>query len=371
MSQPEIWTAGFNAFKQLSSRESDVWEFEPLSPDLTSINDEELELFYSGWSSTALRCGSRIHSLGFQKVTIETPALAESTDFRCPFGSDQHGLIGCLDSEGRLLLLQGPTADGKTTLAPTGDSESPPISNLALAGNERVAVTFKQAPNARLTHIAEFASFDDFKKWHSYPSSAENYPKEHHMLPGRPKQLIANGANFILLMEESEVYTWGDPRFRTLARPISGADAVPANKPGIVDALGGLNIASIQCGPGVGWLASALSEDGALYLWGTPMPGEDGVIRCLGDAGPGEVALVEIIPETNGEPADITSACVGRNHVSVVTDGGDLFVVGDNGNGQLGLGRGTPFAEEWTQVPSLHGIRRVLAGPKATFALSS
>jgi hypothetical protein len=370
MSQPKIWAAGFNAFQQLSSHEGDVWEFEPLVPDFTSTNNEELEMFYSGWSSTALRCGSRIQSLGFQNFTTETPAVAQSTHLRNPFGSDQHGLIGCLDSEGRVLLLRG-GGDGKTTFTPMGDSESPPISNLALAGNDRIAVTFKQAPNAHLTHIAEFASFDQFVKWHSDPSSAENYPAEHHMLPGRPKQLLANGANFILLMEEGEVYTWGDPRFRTLARPISGADAVPADKPGIVDALGGLNITSIQCGPGVGWLASALSEDGALYLWGTPMPGEDGVISCLNDAGPGEVALVEIMPETNAEPVDIMSAAIGRNHVSVVTDGGHLFVVGDNGNGQLGLGRERPFVEEWTQVPSLRGLQQVVAGPKATFVLYS
>lgn len=364
MSQPKIWTAGFNAFQQLSSREGDVWEFEPLAPDLESTNNDDFELLYSGWSSTVLRCGSQTHSLGFQNFTIE------STDLRNPFGSDQHGLIGCLDSEGRVLLLHGSEADGKTTLAPTGGLEAPPISNLALAGNERVAVTFKQAPNARLTHIAEFATFDKFKKWHSDPSSAENYPAEHHMLPGRPKQLLANGANFILLMEHGEVYTWGDPRFRTLARPIAGPDAVPADKPGIVDALGGLKIASIQCGPGVGWLASALSEDGALYLWGTPMPGEDGVIRCLSDAGPGEVALVDIISETNAEPIDVISAAVGRNHVSVVTDDGYLFVVGDNGNGQLGMTKERPFVEDWTRVPSLHGIQRVVAGPKATFALS-
>lgn len=352
MSQSTIWTAGFNAFQQLSSHEGDVWEFEPLAPALISTNNEELEIFYSGWSSTALRCGSRIHSLGFQNFTIENSAVAESTDPRSPFGSDQHGLIGCLNPEGRVLLLHGPGTDGKATLAPTGDSESPPISNLALAGNGRVAVTFKQAPNARLTHVAEFVSFEQFIKWHSDPSSAENYPAEHHMLPGRPKQLLANGANFILLMEEGEVYTWGDPRFRTLARPISGADAVPADKPGIVEALGGLDITSIQCGPGVGWLASALSEDGALYLWGTPMPGEDGVIRCLSGAGAGEVALVKIIPESDAEPLDVISVAIGRNHVSVITDGGHLFVVGDNGNGQLGLGRESPFLEDWTRVPS-------------------
>jgi alpha-tubulin suppressor-like RCC1 family protein len=371
MSQPATWKAGFNAFHQLSSQAGDIWEFEPLTPELTSINNEELELFYTGWSSTAFKSGPEVHSLGFQSFTTETPIPPEGiTELRCPFGSDQQGLIGCLNTQGRVLLLHASESSEKTILTPTGDSEAPPISHLAIAGNERVAITFKQAPNARLTHIAEFTSFENFKEWHMDPSSAENYPAEHHMLPGRPKQLLANGANFILLMEDGEVYTWGDPRFRTLARPIAGPDAVTADKPGVVEALGGLKIASIQCGPGVGWLASALSEDGALYLWGTPTPGEDGIIRCLNEVGPGEVALVEITSETDAEPVDIVSAGVGRNHVAVVTEAGHLFVVGDNGNGQLGLGKDLSFVEDWTRVSRLHGLKSVVAGPKATFAFA-
>jgi hypothetical protein len=366
MSQPKMSKAGFNAFHQLSSQEGDVWGFELLTPELILVNNENLELFYSGWSSTAFKSGNRIHSLGFQKFTAEE----STTELRCPFGSDQQGLIGCLDTQGRVLLLHASESGEKAILTPSGDSDAPPISHLALAGNEKVAVTFKQAPNARLTHIAEFTSFDRFKNWHMNPSGAENYPAEHHMLPGRPKQLLANGANFILLMEDGEVYTWGDPRFRTLARPIAGPDAVPADKPGVVEALGGLKIASIQCGPGVGWLASALSEDGALYLWGTPTPGEDVVIDCLNEAGPGEVALVEILSEIDAEPVDVVSAGVGRNHVAVVTDAGHLFVVGDNGNGQLGLGRDQFFVEDWTRVPSLNGLQRVMAGHKATFAFA-
>lgn len=371
MPQPKILTAGFNAFHQLSSHEGDVLDFETLGSELTSIKNDELEVFYSGWSSTVLQCGTHLQSLGFPKFTIETPTAPESIKLRNPFGSDPHGLIGCLDSEGRVLLPHNSGPKATTSLVPTSDSEAPPISNLALAGNERVAVTFKQAPNARLTHIAEFTSFDNFKKWHADPSGTENYPAQHHMLPGRPKQLLANGANFILLMEDGEVYTWGDPRFRTLARPIAGPDAVPADKPGTVDALGGLKIASIQCGPGVGWLGSALSEDGAMYLWGTTTPGEDGVIQCLSEAGPGEVALVEITPEMDAEPVDIISASIGRNHVAVITDGGHLFVVGDNGNGQLGLGKERAFVEEWTRVPALQDLQRVVAGPKATFAFSN
>jgi alpha-tubulin suppressor-like RCC1 family protein len=108
-----------------------------------------------------------------------------------------------------------------------------------------------------------------------------------------------------------------------------------------------------------------------LYLWGTPTPGEDDVIECLNEVGPGEVALVEILSEADEEPVDIISAAVGRNHVAVVTDAGQLFVIGDNGNGQLGLGRGQSFVEDWTRVHPLNGLRRVAAGPKATFAFAA
>jgi hypothetical protein len=48
-----------------------------------------------------------------------------------------------------------------------------------------------------------------------------------------------------------------------------------------------------------------------------------------------------------------------------------LFVAGDNGNGQLGLGKEQPFAEEWTRVSSLDDLSRVFSGPKSTFAFTN
>jgi hypothetical protein len=363
MAPSNIWTAGFNAFHQLSTSEGDLWDFEPFQ-----FEDQDLDIPYASWSSTAVKTGSQIYSLGSQNFTTDLPAATVAS----PFGDDVSGLLGLLDSQGGVHLLSDSSKqdNATATFIPSGGPEAPRISNLAIAGNGKVAITFKQAPNGQLTHVAEFASFDNFTKWHKDPSEADNYPAAHHMLPGRPKQLLANGGNYILLMESGEVYTWGDPRFRTLARPTAGADSTPAEKPGLVEALGGLKIESVQCGPGVGWLASALSEDGALYLWGTTMPGEDGALECLREAGPGEVALVEILPDPDAEPADIVSASVGRNHVAVVTDAGHLFVIGDNGNGQLGLGREQPFVEEWTHVPSLNDFERVVSGPKSTFAFA-
>lgn len=374
MSGPKSWAAGSNAFRQLTNdREDDLWTFEdPGTVNASGPTDRsDIGLFYSGWSSTVCSYSSGvIVGIGFPTFTAKNPVDGEDTFLRCPFGNDQEGLLGCLDSEGKVYFLIDSGPSIMRSLNPSGGPEAPPVSDVVIAGNDKVAVTFKQAPNARLTHVAEFLDFDSFKRWHNNPSDSENYPSAHHMLPGRPKQLLANGGNFIMLMEDGEVYTWGDPRFRTLARPTAGSDAVPADKPGVVEALGGLKIASVQCGPGVGWLASALSEDGALYLWGSTTPGEEGAIACLQKAGPGEVALVEVTPSPGAEPADIISAGVGRNHVAVVTDAGHLYVVGDNGSGQLGLGKEVPFQEGWTRVPSLSDLRRVFAGPKTTFAFS-
>lgn len=367
MSQKKIWASGFNAFRQLADQDGDIWNFQRFEIGSASQAQEEIGLLYSTWSSTAVVQGPKLYSKGFQNLVTEVPGITDGATLRNPFG-DHNGLIGCLDAEGRVYYL-AESGNKSPTLTCSDGQESPPLSHLALAGNERVAVTFKQAPNASLTHIVEFANLASFANWHNDPSNGAYYPAAHHMLPGRPKQLLANAATFILLMEGGEVYTWGDPRFRTLARSTLGPEAAAADKPGLVDALGGLQIASMQCGPGVGWLASALSEDGALYLWGTTTPGEDeGSVRCLQEAGAGEVALVDIVPSSDSEPADIISASIGRNNVAVVTDAGKVFVVGDNNNGQLGLGEEFPFVEEWTQVPSLDGISRILAGPKATFA---
>lgn len=370
MSQPKIWAAGFNAFHEISHSEGDILTFEPVALEDADTH-KDAKILYASWSGLVIQQGTRLHSRGFQTLDTESSALKEGFSLQSPFG-DHNGLIGCLDSEGRVFYVTDATESGgqRDLTCQTGE-EAPPLSHAAIAGNERVAVTFKQAPNAQLTHIAEFDSLQSFVKWHADPSNEAHYPAAHHMLPGRPKQLLANAANFILLTEDGEVYTWGDPRFRTLARPTVGADADPADKPGLVDALGGLKIASVQCGSGVGWMASALSEDGALYLWGATMPGDEGRIKRLQDVGAGEVALVDVVTAPDSEPADIVSVGIGRNHVAVVTDTGRLFVVGDNSNGQLGLGKEQSFAEDWTQVPFPGNIQRVLAAPKATFAFTS
>ncbi|KAH9825791.1 guanyl-nucleotide exchange factor [Teratosphaeria destructans] len=184
---------------------------------------------------------------------------------------------------------------------------------------------------------------------------------------GTPKQLVANTGNFFLLTRAGEVHSWGDPRHQTLGRPIAES---PADQPGIIEVLQGLRITKLASG---GWTSAALSEDGALYLWGAAsMPGhKDAGIKCLREADAGEMVLVEI-PGDDGEPADVLDVAVGEGHVAVVTahaGGNRLYVVGQNRNGQLGLGSDQAFLEDWVEVDVMRGLERVVCGPKCTFAV--
>lgn len=182
------------------------------------------------------------------------------------------------------------------------------------------------------------------------------------MIPGRPKQLIANTATFMLLMEDGKVFTWGDARYQSLGRSIS--PNASADKPAIVDGLDGMRVVKIASG---GWMGAALSDDGALYCWGEAhVSGSDAAVKALKV---GEVSLVEMPVEPGQEPMDIVDMAVGNNHIAVVAENGHLFVVGDNRNGQLGLDDRAAFEEEWQEAAQLVNVRKVFCGPEATFAV--
>ncbi|KAL2352071.1 regulator of chromosome condensation 1/beta-lactamase-inhibitor protein II [Cryomyces antarcticus] len=261
-----------------------------------------------------------------------------------------------------------------------------------------------------LTHISEFSSFDDFVQWYDRP--ADSYPTAHYMLHGRAKQLIANETSFTLLTETGEVYTWGDARHRSLGRTPTAH--MPAEKPGVVDALGGLKIGKIVSG---GWMGAALAEGGSLYLWGTTTPGTADAINAL-PSGDEEVALVDIPASLgmHGEEADdfeVLDVGVGDGHIVAVGSfptpprpphdpAGDnpsaysfetssetpsatalaspalhvsrthIYAIGDGRNGQLGLGVPS-YAENWKQAPvpwswREHKAVGVACGPRTSFA---
>ncbi|KAK4903245.1 hypothetical protein LTR27_000173 [Elasticomyces elasticus] len=321
-----ILRAGLNAHSQLQAgTQADVRKFAPTkdSPAL----QEGVDVLFAGWSTTVFSSGNKIWTQGFQLIssTLGGNAAHEDIQIRSVIG-DHDGLLALLSTSGDLYTVSSSSDAQSPTLQLMTTESSPSIALVALSGTSRIALTFKQAPNGNLCHIAEFNTLDRFLAWYRDPSDSDCYPDRHHMLPGRPAQLLANTASFILLLENGEVYSWGDPRHQSLGRAINGEGAKKKDEPGLVEALGGLKITKIAAG---GWMSAAISEDGALYLWGAAgAPGHDRSIRCLREAGAGEVALVKLLASAHDEPLDVIGVAIGDAHVAVASTDGRLFVTG-------------------------------------------
>lgn len=275
---------------------------------------------------------------------------------------DHNGLLGTLDREGHLYLME---STSELRLVPHG----PHLTHVVVAGNDRVAAVLAQEPTSRLGCVVEFSSFANFRTWYGNATPDLNLVIKRYGIPGHVSQLVANATTFACLNHEGEVYTWGDARHRSLGRSSSGQSSGAFAEPGLVHALGGVKVTRISAG---GFMTAALSEDGAAYLWGTGSPGKADSIQLLKEIDPSEVALIQILPsdgETT-EPLDIRDLAVGDGHIVVLTDDGAVYTAGENTNGQLGLGSTKPFRDTWSRVKTdsrLHCIG-VRAGPKCTFA---
>ncbi|PPJ54215.1 hypothetical protein CBER1_05133 [Cercospora berteroae] len=289
-----LYAAGFNAHQQLKpTTTEDLKNFRAFSTDVKGPR-----VLFAGWSTTVIIHRTRVLSFGHSRIDQDLGPVAQALHSAI---GDHDGLKACVDNEGRLYVVEDDHTGGHVLVCKGVDS-SPRIGLLALASNNRVAMTAKQAPNGNLCHLTEFETYELFLKWYEDPSGEGNYPIGHHMLPGRPKDLRSNVASFILLFNDGSVWTWGDSRYQSLGRRVTGDDATPAHQPGVVENLGGLVIESIAAG---GWQAAAISEDKALYLWGAAAPGNEDRIKSLE---PGELSLVTISDSPDSEPLDVTSA---------------------------------------------------------------
>lgn len=392
-----ILAAGLNSFGQLPTANTttttrddgspfhhdNLYTFTPLS--LPPSPEPCLPIF-SSWSTTAF--ASR-HALLLRTAGHPDMAPISLIDGlpRSPFG-DHDGLVGFLNPAGELTVLESeahtspdPSARRPPALTPLAspDGFSPKLAHVALAGNARVALTFRQAPNGNLCHCLEFAALPAFRDWYRDPSGGAEgaQPLAHHMQQGRPRQLLATAAGFLMLMEDGGVHSWGDGRYASLGRKIAGEGAVPAETPGVIPALEGLRISKIATGTGTGWMAAALDAGNkAAYVWGrVARGGAEKEISFLAGLEVGGVYCVEIVDGEGGEAMDVLDIGVGNGFVVVLVESGvgkrQVFGAGDNSRGQLGLGRDVEFAETWTRVPGIGGdVKEVVCGSHATFLIS-
>ncbi|KAM0554778.1 hypothetical protein ACHAPJ_006850 [Fusarium lateritium] len=181
-------------------------------------------------------------------------------------------------------------------------------------------------------------------------------------------QIVAYDSGFVILLEDGSVLTCGDPRFRDcLGREVD--ESSPAHIPSLVPDLADLGEPTKKVAAG-GYTVAALTESGGAYLWGMESPGSYGRHNAFTD--------LDAIPnyvEIDGDK-DVQDIAVGESHAIALTTDGCVYVIGDNTNGQIGLGRDTRNpAKSWSQIdfkPSAGWeIVAVEAGPKSSFIVTA
>ncbi|KAI4730147.1 RCC1/BLIP-II protein [Aureobasidium sp. EXF-10728] len=361
MAPSTFYASGFNAFGQLST-ESDKDLSEPT--ELVTFEDaDNTKLLFAGWSETTFyqngidKESGRIMRLGSTKIAQEAPLPDLVTGF-----GDHNGLLGVLSRKGGVAFTEENQIEAHTASADSlSDDEGSSVSHLAVAGNGHVAVILASGSSPR-TSILEFKSFDKFRQWFDDEVNDLHGPSFSYIVPGRVTQLVANVTGFVCLTQDGNVYTWGDARHSSLGRSVGETEA---KSPGLVDSLAGIQIKKVASD---GWMTAALSQDGAVYLFGTGTPGTQNSLSCLAELDSTGAALVDI--EEKGEPLDLLDVAVGDGHVLLLTQEGRVFTAGDNRNGQLGLGpKASTYIKDWREViiPDHRRCAAIFAGPKSSF----
>ncbi|KAJ9645903.1 hypothetical protein H2201_006023 [Coniosporium apollinis] len=383
----ELHACGFNGHIQLATnaelpdRPSDVYAFTKIA------SDHRTGVAYAGWSQTLVNQNTSLLGRG-HNLRLDIP-LWDGPPLSSFFGTHD-GVVGALGANGELYRF---SHDSDPAFTLQGDEGSPRLAHVATNNADRLAIIFLASPAANLMHVLEFGSVNEFLEWYSDPSAdpPANVSRRHFMVPGRAKQLVAFATGFVLLTENGEVYTWGDVRHdRCLGRSVDAADN-PADEPRLVEALAGIPIAKVAAS---GWICAALSKERDLYIWGLGTPGSEGrKIEVLNNVSPSSPhskesgILYDLVEEHSTDSAeqdedvtlvelesglDVIDVGVGAGHVIVCAEGGRIFTVGDNDNGQLGLGKDArSFYRDWTEVKGFRGksVESVTCGPRSSFVL--
>ncbi|RDA89862.1 hypothetical protein CP533_0406 [Ophiocordyceps camponoti-saundersi (nom. inval.)] len=187
--------------------------------------------------------------------------------------------------------------------------------------------------------------------------------------PSSPVRTIAAYyTGFVVLYQDGTVATLGDARFEDcLGRNVT--EHSPATEPAIVTDLSDLG-EPLKHVSASGYTLAALTESGAMYVWGLPprgLKGRSGTFSSL-DRVPNYVEI--------GHDKDVQDMAVGDSHALALTTDGSIYVTGGNGNGQLGLGKpAQDELESWIDIafqpPSGHRAIAVAAGPRSSFILTA
>ncbi|TRX97464.1 hypothetical protein FHL15_001742 [Xylaria flabelliformis] len=312
-----LYAAGFNAWRQLEflSLENQTEEPDDIVSFRKVLSDELIEVHYASLTYTVVNTSAGLRYAGYVNEDIQ-PGLTRK--------------------------LLSPTA--------------------AIAGNGIVASRFLRNPYrpSTLTDQSEvYNGHDAIVQYAALPQSAGIESSQ--TFSGMPDiiQLVAYETGFVALSRDSKVWTWGDERYSaTLGREITPAS--PAEKPGLVEDLENLPSGKIKRIEAGGYTALALTEGHDLYGWGGHPARQPLVDTLSGSPSPVDV-----------EENDIQDCSVGETHMIVLTTNGDVYVIGGNTNGQLGVpSEGIPKWKKVPLSPREEAIVGVKAGQRSSFIVT-
>lgn len=117
-----------------------------------------------------------------------------------------------------------------------------------------------------------------------------------------------------------------------------------------------------------GYALAALTESGSVYAWGMTPTGTHRRHLYV----PGLCSTPNYVDVDGGK--DVCDVALGDSHAIALTADGCVYVLGENSNGQLGLGPSTECVRAWTKaalaLPDQHHVVAVAAGPRSSFILT-
>lgn len=218
----------------------------------------------------------------------------------------------------------------------------------ALAANDSVILPFEDK------HIRQYDSI--------YSALSGTEPIGTHTFAGDIVQYVAYSAGFAVLTAAGEVWTWGDDRYPgCLGREVSAAS--PASLPGRVTDLDELPTGKIVKIAAGGYTLAAVTSGHDLYCWG----GHPGRKEFIDGVSPSSGPVPVVVEDEN----DVVQVAIGESHAIALTEKGDVFVIGENTNNQLGMViSAAQSSGSWAKIklPLEEEVPvGVAAGPRASF----
>ncbi|KAF3074566.1 hypothetical protein CFAM422_003525 [Trichoderma lentiforme] len=215
--------------------------------------------------------------------------------------------------------------------------------------------------------------------------SSVSSPNPDAIFPCTPPatQIAAFSTGFVILHSDGTVSTFGDSRFEAcLGRDIDPPNR-PSETPGPVPDLHEIASADdpVKCVTAGGTAVAALTTSGSVYVWGSystsstasKASGTSHHHHRRGHAFQQLSGMPNYTEIDDGK--DVVDVALGESHAIALTADGLIYVIGENSNGQLGMGKAIERAEEWVNVPfnatEGYKIVGVAAGPRASFILTA